>query len=162
MFHMRINVPWLMFNGNTYLKPISLIIIFFLTFLCRKKSWKTCWKVFGLAFVICTLAHYIFFSVLYHIWLPGGYVATYKILNTAVLYDAIRWSFPTLINFPLWKLILDISPKLISNKTIRNILLVLMICLYILFFLPIWVYEHYYSDRFLHYTIYQLMPDIYY
>ena len=162
MFHMRINVPWLIFNKSTYLIPISLIIIFSFTFLGRKKSWKTCWKVFGLAFIICTLAHYIFYSVLAHIWLPGGYAAEWKVINTRVLSPAIRWSFPTLINFPLWKLILDISQKLISNKTIRNILLVLMICLYVLFFIRIWVFELPYTDWLLHYTVDRWMPDIVY
>lgn len=109
---------------------ISLILIFTLTFLCQKKNWKECGKIWGIAFLLCTCIHYIFFAVLE------------REMSKALLADSIQWSFCTLLNFLFLRFLIEILREY-AEKSLCFVMLGIVILCYLLFFRRIWEFEEY-------------------
>lgn len=109
---------------------ISLILIFTLTFLCKKKNWKECGKIFGIAFLLCTCVHYIFFAVFE------------REFSKALLADSIQWSFCTLLNFLFLRFLIEILREY-AEKSLCFVVLGIVILCYLLSFWRIWKFEEY-------------------
>jgi len=139
---------WLIYNSYKYLTPISLILIFTLTYLYRNKSWKKCIRCFGVAFLIGTLCNHFFF--VWVLQLKPGLTAGHDILLRDYLEKAVDWSFYTMLNFLLLRSVLGILHLCRAKKAVCIIVLLPVCYLYIMFYLLIEIYESYLFDPFLH------------
>lgn len=148
---------WLIFNHYIYLIPTSLILTLSLTYLFRNKNWKICIRCFVIAFIMSTLCHHFFYVFVYHLK-PG---LTWHIFSTSLLKDAIDWSFYPLLNFLILRSILGILRLCRAKKAVRIIIFLLICCLYVMFYVLIWVYESRLFDPLL-YLILNRIPEFRY
>lgn len=148
---------WLIWNDLKYLIPISLILIFGLTYLFRNKNWKKCILCSVVTFIIGTLCHYFFFVFVYHLK-PG---LTWHILSTDLLYEAISWSFYTILNFLILRFMLGILHLCKAKKAVCIIILLPVCCLYVIFYIFIWAYESRLFGPLL-YSILDRIPEVFY
>ena len=130
---------WLIWNDYKYLIPVSLVLIFTLTYLFRNKSWKKCIQCFAIGFIASTLCHYFFFVLVRHLK-PG---LSWRILSTDLLLKAIDWSFYAMLNFLVLRSVLGILHLCKAKKAVCILILLPVCSMYIMFYLLIRVYESY-------------------
>ena len=150
---------WLIWNNRSYLIPISLILIFTLTFLFRNKSWKKCIVCFAVGFLTGILCYHLFF--VWVLQLKPGLTAGHDMLIRDYLKRAIDWSFYTMLNFLLLRSVLGILHLCRAGKAVCIIVLLPVCCLYIMFYFLIEFYESYLFDPLMH-LIYNAIIEIFY
>lgn len=141
----------LLYNDFQYLIPISLVLIFILSFIYRNRSWKKCLKAFIL-FFICGIFHYFFFVIVYH--LPPK--PSWKIFSFCLLIDSFKWIIHIWFNF----LLLTLVWKLLHRCKAATGIYGLISVLYIMFFIWIYCYTFLLLDPLLGFL--RLLPDIQY
>jgi len=148
---------WLIYNRYKYLTPISLILIFTLTYLYRNKSWKKCIRCFGVAFPIGTLCNF-FFSMFVLQLIPK--FPWQKILAVGYLSKAVDWSFYTMLNFLLLRSVVGVLHLCKANKAVCVIVLLPVCCFLSMFYLVIVIYEGNLFDPLLHPIFNKIQQDL--
>lgn len=122
---------WLLYNSFLYEAPISLIIILTMTYFYQKKNYEECEKAYIITFAACSCIHYIFYVIVYH--LPP-HPATWKILNTNLLKDSVKWSLYIIVDIVIWRFIMLFAHRFITNRKLLYAVLITLCSLYILFY----------------------------
>lgn len=143
---------WLLWNTYKYEIPISLILIFTLTFLYRKKSWKECGKAYLWIFIISACIHYVFYAIVYQLLLDPEW----HVLSMGLVKDAVRWSYNNLINLIILRLIMKGLQRMIPIKVICYVVFTFVACVYLIF---LSIYVQYFLGILL-FPFINFVPDI--
>lgn len=129
----------LIFEYYLYLIPISIVLVFTLTFLYRKKSWKECGKAYLWTFIISSCLHYAFYAIVYQLLLDPKW----HVLSMGLVKDAVNWSYNNLINLIVLRLIMKGLQRMIPVKFICYVVFTFVACVYLIF---LSIYVQYFGD----------------